>query len=58
MGHHLIALDKCLGVEQIVVGEVWWRLFAKCMTAVAGSDAKEICDSNLIIHYHFRLRNL
>ena len=58
MGHHLIALDKCLGVERIVVGEVWQWLFAKGMIAVGGSDTKEICGSNLNIHYHFHLRTL
>ena len=43
MSGRLIALDKNPGVRTIGIGELWYRLFAKCLFAVAGKDAADEC---------------
>ena len=39
----LIDLDKCPGVRTVGVGETWRPMLAKCVLAVMGEEAKEIC---------------
>ena len=46
MANRLIALDKCPGVRPVGVGEVWRRLFAKCVIKVAGGQAKDACGTS------------
>ena len=46
MSNRLIALDKCHGVRPVGVGEVWRRLFAKCIIKVAGGQAKDACGTS------------
>ena len=46
MSNRLIALDKCPGVRPVGVGEVWRRLFAKCVIKVAGGQAKDACGTS------------
>ena len=46
MSNRLIALDKCPGVRPVGVGEVWRRLFAKCIIKVAGGQAKDACGTS------------
>ena len=45
MANRLMALDKCPGVRPVGIGEIWRRLFAKCVLKVAGTEAKEACGS-------------
>ena len=39
----LIDLDKFPVVWTVGLGETWWRMFANCVLAVTGADAKEAC---------------
>ena len=39
----LIGLEKCPGVQQILMGETWRRMIAKCVLTVMGEDSKEAC---------------
>ena len=43
MANRLIALDKCPGVRPVGIGEIWRRIFAKCVIVIAGGEAKEQC---------------
>ena len=43
MANRLIALDKCPGVRPVGIGEIWRRIFAKCVIVFAGGEAKEEC---------------
>ena len=45
MSNRLMALDKCPGVRPVGIGEIWRRLFARCVLKVAGTEAKEACGS-------------
>ena len=40
MSNRLIALDKCPGVRPVGVGEMWRRLFEKCVIKVSGRQVK------------------
>ena len=41
LANRLMALDKCLGIWPIGIGEIWRRLLAKCVLKVAGTQAKD-----------------
>jgi len=43
MACRLVALDKQPGVRPVGIGEIWRRLMAKCVIAVAGSQATAAC---------------
>ena len=43
MSSRIIALDNNPGVRPVGVGEVWWRLMAKCLLQVTGQEAKAAC---------------
>ena len=43
MSDCLIAFDKLPVVRLVVIGEMWCRLFAKCLIKVSGSDATHAC---------------
>ena len=43
MRARLIALDKQPGIRSVRVGETWWRLMAKCLLRVTGTEAKAAC---------------
>ena len=45
MTNSLIALNKCPGVRPVGIGEIWRRLFAKCVLKITGTEAKEACGS-------------
>ena len=45
MSSRLIALDKCPGVRPVGIGDIWRRLFSKCVLALAGEQAKDACGS-------------
>ncbi len=49
MSGRLIALDKNPGVRPIGIGELWRRLFAKCLLAVAGKDVTDECGIDNLI---------
>ena len=46
MSGRLIALDKCPGIRPIGIGEIWRRLFAKCLLKVTGAEATEACGTD------------
>lgn len=46
MSGRLIARDKCPGIHPIGIGEIWRRLFAKCLLKVTGAKATEACGTN------------
>jgi hypothetical protein len=39
----LVALDKCLGVHPVGIGESWGHLTAKWVLFIAGGETKEEC---------------
>eukprot|EP00957_Ditylum_brightwellii_P010482 794488-Ditylum_brightwellii.AAC.1 len=39
----LIVLDKCPGVRPVGVGEILLHMMGKCVIAVCGEDATEVC---------------
>ena len=44
--NRLVALPKHPGIRPIGIGDIWRRLFAKCVIKVAGSEAAEACGSD------------
>ena len=46
MANRLMALDKCPGVRPVGIGEIWRRLFSKCVLKEAGAEATEACGSD------------
>ena len=42
----LVALGKNLGIRPIGIGDIWRRFLAKCILAVAGSSATDVCGSD------------
>jgi hypothetical protein len=46
LANRLIAMDKFPGVRPIGIGNVWRRLIAKCVLAVAGHSATTACGSD------------
>ena len=45
MACRLVALDKQPGVRPVGIGEIYRRLWAKCLLKVAGSQATAACDN-------------
>ena len=45
MANRLVALDKYPEVRRLAIGEIWRRLFAKCVLELAGGQAKDTCGS-------------
>lgn len=43
MSNMLCALDKCSGVRPLGIIEIYYRLWAKCILAVAGHEVKTAC---------------
>ena len=41
--NRLMALEKCLSIRPIGIGEIWRRLLAKCVLKVASAEAKDTC---------------
>jgi hypothetical protein len=46
MAGRLVALDKCLGVRPVGIGESWQRLFAKTILLLCRKEAKQACGIN------------
>ena len=46
MANMLMVLYKCPEVWLVGIGEIWRRLFAKCVLKVAGTEDKKVCGSH------------
>ena len=45
LANRLMALDKCISIWPIGIGEIWRRLLAKCVLKVANTEAKDACSN-------------